>query len=73
VIQYQGKYIPVASQLHKEPGHTADPSRSCPEEHWHSFEGIVVAADDTQIFEPADPCGFGYTSQYPVMQIEVQP
>src|SRR3990167_1982352 len=28
VIQYQGKYIPVASQLHKEPGHTADPSRS---------------------------------------------
>jgi len=71
VIQYQSKYIPIASQIHKEPGHTADPSRSCPEEHWHSFEGIVMTTDNAQVYEPADPCGFGYTSDHPVMQVEV--
>jgi hypothetical protein len=71
VILYNGKYIPISNQLHAEVGHQTDPSRSCPEEHWHSFEGIVITTDKTQIVEPADPCGFGTTKDHPVLQIEI--
>lgn len=70
-IQYNGKYIPIANQLHVEPGHGTDPTRSCPQDHWHSFEGIVVATDKTQIIEPQDPCGFGIISQRPVVEVEI--
>ncbi len=71
VILYHNKYIPIDNQLHREPGHETDPSRSCPAEHWHSFEGIVISTDKTQIAEPADPCGFGATKDHPLMEIEV--
>ncbi|MDP3741517.1 MAG: hypothetical protein Q8R08_04315 [bacterium] len=71
VILYNGKYISISNQLHKETGHESDPTRSCPQEHWHSFEGIVITTDKTQITEPVDPCGFGTTSAHPAMEISL--
>ncbi len=71
VILYNGKYIPIAAQLHAEAGHDDNPERVCAGEHWHSFEGIVTTTDGVQIAEPSDPCGFGLTSQVPAMQIQI--
>lgn len=62
VIQYQGKYLPV-DQLIIESEQGCDGGQP----HWHAAQGIVVATDGSEIFDPGPQCGFGKTSQVPTM------
>ncbi|HEX9679719.1 MAG TPA: hypothetical protein VGA08_03810 [Candidatus Saccharimonadales bacterium] len=64
VIQYGSYYIPV-DQIHSGTGQECDQT-----EHWHANGPTVTATDGTKLSDP-DPsgCGFGKTSQVPVMHM----
>lgn len=62
VIDYSGKKIPV-SQLRTFTGPECDK-----QEHWHAKGASVTALDGTVVVDPGD-CGFGKTSQAPVIQV----
>ncbi|MDO8560509.1 MAG: hypothetical protein Q7S23_05825 [bacterium] len=62
VINYSGKMIPVA-QLRRFTGPECDK-----EEHWHAKSGSATALDGTVIPDPEE-CGYGKTSQVPVIQV----
>ncbi len=62
VIQYQGKYLPVGQLI-------VEDEVGCGAEHWHAAEGIVVATDGSQVFDPGPQCGFGKVRDLPVQEV----
>jgi hypothetical protein len=60
VIRYQDKYLPVSQLIIED-------EVGCGAEHWHAAEGVVVATDGSQVFDPGPQCGFGKVSQLPAM------
>lgn len=67
VIRYQGKYLPT-DQLIVESEQGCDGGQA----HWHALEGIVIATDGSQVFDPGPQCGFGKVNDVPVMPYVAQ-
>jgi len=61
-IQFEGKYLPVDQLIIED-------EVGCGAEHWHAAEGLVVATDGSQVFDPGPQCGFGKVRDLPVQQV----
>jgi hypothetical protein len=67
VVSYSGKYLPV-DQLIVESEQGCDGGQA----HWHAHDGVVVATDGSQVFDPGPQCGFGKVSDVPAMSYTPQ-
>lgn len=64
VIGYNGTYVPI-DQLHRGQGEECDEAQ-----HWHANTGAATAVNGEVFIDPGG-CGFGTTSDVPVMEIVV--
>ncbi|MDO8435114.1 MAG: hypothetical protein Q7S89_00305 [bacterium] len=64
-IQFKGKYLPLEQLIIED-------EVGCGADHWHAAEGMVVATDGTEVFDPGPQCGFGKLSDVPLVSVEIR-
>ena len=61
-IQFQGKFLPVNQLIIED-------EAGCGATHWHAAQGIAIATDGSQVFDPGPQCGFGKQSDVPIVMV----